>query len=147
MADIKVSQAEADHLLSLEKKRIDDTHWGLEPASRVAIPLTSLDGREHFLLDVARFQIKLTKATFQNRAKRVLVLLRLDIDGPPHRNPDGEEVSCPHLHVYREGYGTKWAIPLPKDRYPATSDLTSLLEAFMRDCKITDPPILQPGLF
>jgi hypothetical protein len=37
--------------------------------------------------------------------------MRLDLDGPPHRNPDDEEIPWPHLHVYREGYGDKWASP------------------------------------
>jgi hypothetical protein len=67
------------------------------------------------MLDLARGQIKLTKATYQNRARQAIVLMRLDLDGPPHRNPDDQEIPCPHLHFYREGYGDKWAIPPPPD--------------------------------
>ncbi|MFW9280162.1 DUF6978 family protein [Glaesserella parasuis] len=26
-------------------------------------------------------------------------MVRLDIEGPPHRNPDGEEIICPHIHL------------------------------------------------
>ena len=87
----------------MEKHRIDDKTWLFcAPGDRLSIPLTSQDKREAFLLDVTRAQIKLTKATFQNRVRQAIVLMRLDIDGPPHRNPDGEEIPCPHLHVYRE---------------------------------------------
>jgi hypothetical protein len=45
------------------------------------------------MLDVTRAEIKLTKATYQNRARAAIILLRLDLDGPPHRNPDGRENS------------------------------------------------------
>jgi hypothetical protein len=99
------------------------------------------------LLDVTRGQIKLTKATYQNRARQAIVLMRLDLDGPPHRNPDDQEIPCPHLHVYREGYGDKWAIPAPIDRYPDVQDLFSTFAAFMRHCNITDVPRIQKGLF
>jgi hypothetical protein len=117
------------------------------PGERIVIPLTSLDKRENFLLDVTRFQIKLTKATYQNRARVAIILLRLDIDGAPHRNPDDEEIPCPHLHVYREGYGDKWAIRAPVDNYPDTSDLFSTFEAFMQHCNITEQPRIEKGLF
>ena len=39
------------------------------------LPLTSVDKRENFMLNVARAQIKLTKATLQNRARAAIVLL------------------------------------------------------------------------
>jgi len=73
--------------------------------------------------------------------------VRLDLDGPAHRNPDGLEIPCPHLHIYREGLGDKWAIPAPIDRYTNAVDLLSTLEAFMQQCNITDPPKIQKGLF
>lgn len=73
--------------------------------------------------------------------------MRLDLDGPPHRNPDDQEIACPHLHVYREGYGDKWAEPAPVDRYPNVQDLFSTFEAFMHHCNITKPPRIDKGLF
>ena len=99
------------------------------------------------MLDITRGRIRLTKATYQNRARLAIVLLRLDIDGPPHRNPDDAEIPCPHLHIYREGFGDKWALPAPIDRYPDTSDLFSTFDAFMRQCNVTSPPNIQKGLF
>lgn len=148
MADIDIPQAEADALIAMEKHRVDDREWLFaNPGERLAIPLTSSDKREQFMLDVTRAQIKITKATFQNRARQAIILMRLDLDGPPHRNPDGEEVPCPHLHVYREGYGDRWAIPAPAARYPNTLDLFSTLDAFMIHCNITDPPNIERGLF
>ena len=99
------------------------------------------------MLDIARSRIRLTKATYQNRARQVIILLRIDLDGPPHRNPDDQEIPCPHLHVYRAGYGDKWAVPAPPDRYPDVRDLFSTLEAFMRQCNIAKPPRIERGLF
>jgi hypothetical protein len=148
MADIDIPQSEADALIGMEKRFVDDSDWTF-PASgqRVALPLTSVDRRENFMLDVTRGQIKLTKATFQNRARQAIILLRLDLEGAPHRNPDGEEIPCPHLHVYREGFGDKWAILAPADRYPRALDLFSTCEAFLRHCNITGPSNMQKGLF
>jgi hypothetical protein len=148
MADINLTQDEADKLMATEKRATDEKDWLFPaPGERVAIPLTSIDKRENFVLDVTRAQIKLTKATYQNRARAVIILMRLDLDGPPHRNPDGEEIPCPHLHIYREGYGDKWAIPAPLATYTNTQDLFSTFEAFMQQCSITDPPRIQKGLF
>lgn len=148
MADINLPQDEADSLLAMEKKRADDAEWLFPgPGDRIAIPLTSLDKRENFMLDVTRSRIKLTKATYQNRVRQAIILMRLDLDGRPHRNPDDTEIPCPHLHVYREGYGDKWASIAPKDRYPNTLDLLSTLEAFMKHCNVADPPKIQKGLF
>ena len=103
--------------------------------------------RESFLLDVSRGRIDLAKGTYQNRARQTLVLVRLDFGGPPHRNPDGEEVGSPHLHVYREGYGAKWAAPVPADRFPSLGDLWATLDDFMRYCNVTKAPNIARGLW
>jgi hypothetical protein len=147
MAEINLTQDEADKLIAMEKRAIDEKEWLFPaPGERVAIPLTSFDKRESFTLDVTRAQIRLTKATYQNRARAAIILVRLDVDGPPHRNPDGEEIPCPHLHIYREGYGLKWASPAPA-RYTNVLDLFFTCEAFMQQCNIIEPPNIQKGLF
>jgi hypothetical protein len=141
MADINLTQAEADKLMAMEKRAADEKEWLFPPpGERLAIPLTSLDKRENFMLDVTRAQIKLTKATYQNRARAAIILMRLDLDGPPHRNPDGVEVPCPHLHIYREGYGDKWAIPAPVSSYANTLDL---FQHSKRSCSSATSPTRQ----
>jgi hypothetical protein len=134
--------------MAMEKRCATEEQWLFPvPGDRLAIPLTSMDKRENFTLDVTRSQIKLTKATYQNRARVAIILMRLDLDGPPHRNPDGEEILCPHLHTYRAGFGDKWAVPAPIERYMNTPDLYSTCHAFMTHCNITEPPNIQQGLF
>lgn len=146
MTDINLTQADADVLIAMDKFRTDTRLWTFPYAGdKLTIPLTSADKRENFTLDITRGRIKLTQATFQSRARQAIVLLRLDIDGPPHTNPDGIELPCPHLHTYREGYGTKWAAALPP-QIPA-ADLLSMCVSFMAYCRIVDAPQFQQGLF
>jgi len=148
MADTDLTQAEADTLIAMEKIRVDGQVW-YDPSTggSICIPLIAADKREHFLLDISRSRIDLLKGKYQNRARQVVVLVRLDFGGAPHRNPDDEEVACPHLHVYREGYGDRWAVPIPMDSFPNVADLWQTLQDFMRYCNITQPPSIQRGLF
>jgi hypothetical protein len=148
MADIDITQAEADDLIAMEKHCIEEKIWLFPQAgARLTVELFSSDRRESFNLDITRSRITLTKATYQNRARQTIILVRLDLDGRPHRNPDDQEIPCPHLHTYREGYGDKWAIPAPVERYPNVRDLFATLEAFIQYCHITKPPQIERGLF
>lgn len=140
-------QAEADALLAMEKRRTDDTVRRFpDGGGSLVLPLVSADQREHFFLDLRRTRFDISKATYQNRARTVVVLARLDLGGQPHRNPDGEEIGSPHLHLYREGFGDKWAYPLPSD-FSDPSDSWKTLEEFLRFCNITVAPKIQRGVF
>ncbi len=148
MAEINLTQTEADALIAMEKHRIDDTIWDyLGFGGAILIPLTSADKRESFFLDISKGRIDLLKGKYQNRARQVIVLVRLDFGGQPHRNPDDEEISSPHLHIYREGFGDKWALPVPAEHFPNMSDLWRTLNDFMGFCNIKKPPIIKRGLF
>lgn len=148
MPDINITQSEADALIAMEKRRIDDTRWnypGLGGA--ILIPLTSADKRENFMLDISRGRIDLLRGKYQNRARQVIVLARIDFGGQPHRNPDDKEIPSPHLHIYREGFGDKWAFPVPTEHFPNMADLWQTLNDFMGFCNIKEPPIIERGLF
>lgn len=148
MPDINLTQQEADQLIAMEKHRVDEERWEYPMVGgSISVPLISANKREEFLLDIGQGKIDLLKGTYQNRARQVIVLIRLDFGGRPHRNPDGQEIASPHLHLYREGFGDKWATSLPADVFPDTSDLWRLLEDFMKLCNITEPPSIQRGLF
>ena len=148
MSDADISQAEAEALISMEKHRVGDELIDFPmPGDGLVIPLVSADKRESFLLDINRGRIDLAKVSYQNRARQAIILLRLDLGGRPHRNPDGEEINCPHLHIYREGYAHKWAVAAPVDKFPNLSDIQSCLDDFMSLCNISKPPRIQKGLF
>lgn len=147
MSDI-LTQIEADALISLEKCRVNENTWRYPHlGQKISIPLSSLDQTENFLLDVSRSRMNLAKNTYQNRARQIVVLLRLDISGPPHCNPDGEKILCPHLHVYREGFGDKWACPVPDDEFEDLNDINKTLTDFMRYCNVIMLPNIQQGLY
>lgn len=148
MADINLTQAEADALIAMEKHRANEERADFPMGGQyVVLPLQSADKREQFLLDLSRGRIDLLKVKMQNRGRQVVVLVRLDLGGAPHRNPDDEEIPVPHLHVYREGYGDKWAVPVPADHFSNLADVWVTLEEFMRFCNITQPPHIERGLF
>lgn len=148
MAEINLTQDEADLLIAMKKLKVNDDKWdypGL--GGSVTIPLVSEDKRENFLLDIYRGRIDLSKGTYQNRSRQVVLLVRLDFGGQPHRNPDQQEVPSPHLHIYREGFGDKWAVPVPLDKFPNISDLWQTMNDFMLYCNIVEQPNLNKGLF
>lgn len=148
MAEINLTQAEANALIAMPKLRVNDKEWEYPAVAKaICIPLASEDKRESFFLDISRGRIDILKGKYQNRGRQVVILVRLDFGGSPHRNPDEEEMPCPHLHVYREGYGTKWAIPVPANKFSNVSDLWQTLVDFMKYCNITKAPIIRKGLF
>ncbi len=148
MPEINLTQGEADALIAMEKTRIDEQMWDYPTVGEsIILPLVSTNKRENFLLDISRGSIDLLRGKYQNRARQVVILVRLDFGTQPHRNPDGEEIPAPHLHIYREGYGDKWAVPVTKTAFPNIHDLWQTLEDFMRYCNIIDPPLIRKGLF
>lgn len=148
MADLDLTQIEADALIAMPKVRVNDDACDYPGGGgSITVPLASQDKREQFFLDVSHARIDLQKGKCQNRARQIVVLVRLDLGGSPHRNPDDTEVPCPHLHVYREGFGDKWAIAVPADKFANTGDLWLTLHDFMKFCNIIDPPLINQGLF
>jgi len=140
-----LTQAEADALRMMEKFYMGKEYFSFPDfGGRIAVPLLSHDEKEEFFLDVSRSQIAL-KHTLQNRARKTVILARLDSGGAPHRNPDGEEVPCPHLHLYREGFGDKWACSLP-DAFSQPNDIWRTLDEFMQFCHIVKKPNIRKGL-
>jgi hypothetical protein len=148
MAMTDLLQSEANALIALAKVKVNDDPYDYPgTGGSLIVPLTSQDKREEFLLDIYRGRIDLLKGTYQNRARQIIVLVRIDFGGAPHRNPDGTEVPCPHLHLYREGFGDKWAEPLPIGKFPNIGDLWQTLEDFMNFCNVVDRPAIIKGLF
>ena len=145
---INLTQADADALMAMPKRPADDEERNFpQPGDRVIIPLVSLDKREDFLLSVTRSQINIAKISHQNRARQVVVLMRLDVNGAPHRNPDGEEILGTHLYIYRENFGDKWAYPLPPGKFENLDDLHQTFDDFLAECNVVEPPRIQAGLF
>ena len=139
-----LTQSAADALMSMPKHLVDSGDIKFPFAGDyLQLELRSDDERESFLIDInRRGKIKLTKCTYQERYEVIEILVRVDLDGPPHENPDGLVVPCPHIHVYREGFGDKWAKPLPKE-FADPADLAVTLRHFLKFCKVAKVPAIQ----
>lgn len=140
MTDFQITQEEAEQFLKEEKYRIDDKEHVLFESDRMLhIPLRDKTHGTDFILDIRRGKIALKKNTFQTRVRKEIILARLDLGGPPHRNPDGEEFPCPHLHLYRENFGDRWAYPL-SSHFTNPDDVWLTFEEFMDYCNIIEKP-------
>ena len=99
-----LTQTEADTLIAMRKSFLNPGTISLPRGTDQTHDLIGEDKREGFLLDLWRGTIRLSKFRYQTRGRKVIVLVRLDIDSAPHTNPDGTQIGRSHLHLYREGY-------------------------------------------
>lgn len=82
MSDMNLTQSEAHMLIAMEKHRADKQRRAFPmPGQSLIAPLQSVDGREQFFLDISRGRIDLRRGKYQNRARQVIVLVRLDFGG------------------------------------------------------------------
>ena len=67
------------------------------------------------------------------------VLLRLDVDGPPHGNPDGTKLPCPHFHIWTDGpkNGYAWAYEVPAIFVDTEDHLMTFIQ-FLQYCNVNN---------
>ena len=138
-----LTQTEADALIAMEKEFVRPVTISIPPGADQTHELVGDDKRERFLLDLWRGTLRLSKIKYQTRGRKVIVLVRLDIDGAPHTNPDGTKLNGTHIHLYREGFEDKWAFPIDPGKFGNPSDIQRTLEDFHRYCNIKNPPPFQ----
>ena len=103
---------------------------------------------------IKRGKRNINKCSFNVVYNKSIILLRLDIEpGRIHQNPDGQDVPNPHLHIYREGYDDRYAIPAPEsfvdmgNLAQALYDLLGYSNVINRDeVEIFDQGVLFNGL-
>jgi hypothetical protein len=123
-----LTQAEADALIAMQKRFITPRPISLPPGVDETHELIGEDKRERFLLDLWRGTMRLSKYKMQTRGRIIVVLVRLDINGAPHTNPDGQILDGTHLHIYREGFDHRWASPIDLN----CSKISKMLELHLR---------------
>lgn len=103
-----------------------------------------------FIIDVNRKGRKKPKFTLQlrNKATKDAALLRLDLIGPDHPNPEGdfpfadETIPCPHIHIAHPDYGDGIAYPLNTEyanmylTEKQFDDLVFILKLFLERCNV-----------
>ena len=149
-----LAQTEADRLLRMPKEFLenDAVEFSLGEAMNFQRQLISVDRRERFLLDVERGRRKRTRLRYQTRGREVIILARLELDGPDHINPPnaphrpGERIRCPHIHMYVEGFEDRVAYSFGEvsglNIRDATTGLTTF-EDFLFFCGVQQLPAIQ----
>ena len=149
-----ISQAEADALLALSKifkgdEPLEFTTTTPMDQERV---LLSKDRREEFILTIERGNRNRARLKYQTRARKIIILARLDLNGPAHRNPPdasyrpNERLLCPHLHLYQEGFGDRIAYRISEvPGFKITDSTNGLiwLEDFLKFCHVEAVPAIQ----
>lgn len=139
-----LTNQEARDLLSKDKIFIEDEQILLSPGCRDARDVESIDRVDSFKLDYYRGSIKLSRVRHQLRSQTTIILVRLDIDGPPHTNPDGQVIGPTHMHLFREGYEDKWAEEIDRSIFTDAANIRLTLEQFCEYCNISNvPPIIE----
>jgi hypothetical protein len=149
-----ISQAEADALLALPKvfKGDEPLEFSMTTPMDYERVLLSNDRREEFILTIERGNRKRARLKYQTRARKIVVLARLDLDGPAHRNPPesphrpNERLLCPHLHLYHEGFEDRIAYLISDvPDFIVTNSGNGLvwLEDFLKFCHVDGVPAIQ----
>ena len=149
-----ISQSEADALLALPKifKGDEPLEFSMTNPMDYERDLLSNDRREAFILTIERGNRKRARLKYQTRARKVIVLARLDLDGPAHRNPPdsphrpNERLLCPHIHLYREGFEDRVAYlisDVPNFNVTNAGNGLTWLEDFLKFCHVEGVPAIQ----
>ena len=141
-----LTQTEADTLIAMRKTFLHPRTISLPRGADETHDLIGEDKRELFLLDLWRGTIRLSKFRYQTRGRKVIVLVRLDIDSAPHTNPDGTQIGRSHLHLYREGYEDRWAFALDSKEFTDPTNMGRSFEDFCHYCNIKMIPPFQGTL-
>ena len=131
---------EARSLLNKDKIFVDDAQIILSAGARDARELESVDREDAFMLDYYRGSLKLSKLRHQLRNQTTIILVRLDINGPPHTNPDGVVIGGTHIHHYREGFEDKWAEEIDASIFTDIDNMKLTLQQFCDHCNIGEVP-------
>lgn len=137
-----LTQKEADYYINVLKSL---KHRGTiikfpSPTEHIIIEAESNNNNK----DLFKFYINrkgkynIKKCTYMSRYKNTHDLLRIDIEGPAHDNPDGTTIECPHIHIYKEGYNLSWAYPLPQIIKTDPENLLQILIDFFEYNKVTN---------
>lgn len=111
--------------------------------------LHSRETGEEFLLSAERKNIvkfSIYRSKF-NHCYSKIPIVRLEIGGRPHINPDGTFIGRDHIHIFKEGYDLSWAYELSEENYIKHfhnyNDYNLLFEDICVYCNIVIPNNLQ----
>jgi len=134
MSSNMLTTREAEQLIAMKKIFLRATNpIVLNESFEERFALISENKQEHFLLDVKQGRIDLSKLRYQNRYEETIPLVRFESKGV-HENPDGEIIKGAHIHIYKEGYGDKFAFPAKE--FEDSEDVLKTINKFCEFCNI-----------
>jgi len=143
---MSLTNSEYNQLRTIEKEFKDNTQLIVGPSPiHWSRDILSKDRSEQFILDCYRGSFEVKKFTYNKRYRQSIVIARLDSMGR-HTNPDDSVVVGPHVHLYTEGFGDKFAYPISSinlsDPFTIEEGLLSLLTYF----NVTNIPSIQTAV-
>ena len=137
-----LTQQEADELLAKAKAATRKEILSWERTSRNDDPVIAVGEPDlQFVLPLSRNPFEIS-AHFRTKSKNIQ-LARIDTQ-KQHINPDGQRITGPHLHWYREGFAhLEWAEEI--DWYDVNKPLDNLF-AFLDLIKTKFPKGVQEAL-
>ena len=113
LASIKISQKEADKLLSMLKHSLVSEIYFPSKGNSTEFNVIGDKKQDIFAINIFRGKINQLKYNIGARIiKNGILLLELHINpSNVHTNPDGEKIVGSHWHIYSEEYGRLWAFP------------------------------------
>jgi len=141
-----LSQEDAEKLMKILKKIKDPDLFVFPDVGGVDLVVTCEKGKNFFPMFIHRGTKNPSKASYnlRHKSKDNPILYRLDINCPPHTNPDDEVIKGAHLHIYREGDNDAWAIPAPPELSKTDIPSEALID-FLRFCNIMNTEALAVG--
>lgn len=134
------------HLLELEKQFEDRCVELPQRGKKKVFSVISCCQNEKFFIDTDRKgKIELSKSKLQNRhVASKEPLIRIEIDCPPHTNPDGESTSRNHIHVFKEGYDLSWAFDLDDFHDVLFKNIHEFNQVFVDFCALCNIQLEKP---
>lgn len=126
-----MTQEEAEELINILKELYTKCLKIPFPSQTLEYECKAVSEKSLFLINVYRSGRNNKKCTFQARTKgKNEVLMRLDVNPSPHRNPDNTMIYGSHLHIFKEGYGMTYAFPFDVEDDNLTSNFIQFLNHF-----------------
>lgn len=140
-----LTQEEFNYIIALKKEFKENNQITLE--SKWSRDIVAIETRDMFILDYYIGTIALTKFTYNKRYRKTIAILRFDSSGR-HTNPDGQVFDGPHVHIYRENYGDKFAFYVSEIGINTDAiEKINVLENFLKYCNVINYPEIQQALF
>ena len=136
-----MTREEAHKLIQVLKKITEKGIFFVpEQGKRKQLHLLSVfSDKDHFDVIINRAGVNSKKYTLVLRYGKDQGLLRIDMGGGPHTNPDGTIIACPHLHMQQKDTGKwdAWAEDIPAV-FGDTEDCVQTLKDFLQYCNVNN---------